>query len=152
MVKMMIKRLTTGDEARACEISEKIYGRKIGPEQVSEFLTNPLNHLLAAYIGGELAAFLVAYELQRNDGLPNMMYLHRIDTLEQYRRRGAGRALITELKRICRERGVCKMWVLSETTEGALGLYAATGGRLCEGAAVMFEYEDFREMKGSIEE
>lgn len=135
-----VRRLGVGDEERAIEIAERIYDRRIGPADVREFLANQANYLLGAYIGGEFAAFLVAHELQRNDGLPNMMYLHRIDTVEEHRRKGAASAVINELKHICRERRICKMWVIADN-EIAGKLYESIGGKRCTGEDVVYEYE-----------
>ncbi len=135
-----VRRLGIGDEDKAVEIAEKVYGRRIGPEDVRGFLANPSNYLLGAYIRGEFAAFLAAHELQRNDGLPNMMYLHRIDTVDKHRRKGAAKACIGELKRMCVERGICKMWVISDN-EIAGKLYASTGGRRCIVEDAIYEYE-----------
>ncbi len=140
MEQIEVRRLGVGDEDRAIEIAERIYGRSIGPTDLSAFLANDLNHLLAAYIDGQFAAFLVAHELQRNDGLPNMMYLHRIDTVEEHRRKGAASAIINELIRLAKERGCCKMWVIADN-EIAGRLCESTGGKRCTGDDVIYDYE-----------
>lgn len=140
MEQIEVRRLGVGDEDRAIEIAERIYGRSIGPTDLPAFLANDLNHLLAAYIDGQFAAFLVAHELQRNDGLPNMMYLHRIDTVEEHRRKGAASAIINELIRLAKERGCCKMWVIADN-EIAGRLYESTGGKRCTGDDVIYDYE-----------
>lgn len=140
MQQIEVRRLGVGDEDRAIEIADRIYGRQIGPSEVRDFLANDANYLLGAYIGGEFAAFLVAHELQRNDGQPNMMYLHRIDTVEEHRRKGAASAIINELVRLAKERGCCKMWVIADN-EIACKLYEATGARRDTGENVVFSYE-----------
>jgi len=140
MEQIEVRRLGIGDEERAVEIADRIYGRSIGPSEVMEFLANDANYLLGGYIGGEFAAFLVAHELQRNDGLPNMMYLHRIDTVEEHRRKGAASAIINELIRLAKERGCCKMWVIADN-EIAGKLYESTGGKRCTGDDVIYDYE-----------
>lgn len=138
--KIEVRRLGIGDESLAVEIADRIYGRQIGPVEVHDFLANPSNYLLGAYICGEFAAFLVAHELQRNDGLPSMMYLHRIETVEKHRRKGAGSAIVDELKRLSLERGCCKMWVISDN-DIAGEFYASTGGKRCVVEDAIYEYE-----------
>jgi ribosomal protein S18 acetylase RimI-like enzyme len=133
-----VRRLGPGDEALARELAAAFYGA----EGINAaFLPEGRNYLLAGYVDGALAGFLVAYELGRLEREEVMTYLHRLDVLPEYHRRGVGRALVEKLKALARERGYFKMFVItSRTNDAATALYEATGGRVVPEADAVFEY------------
>ncbi len=135
-----IKRLKQGDEALAKGIVERFWPKgKLNPE----FLAGEANHLLAAYAEGGLVGFLYAYELQRIETEKPMIFLYSIDVLPEHLKQGAGKRLIQELKKICRERNVTKMFVLTEEANAAaMRLYESTGGIRQSPDAVMFVYRE----------
>ncbi len=95
-----------------------------------EFLLNHMNYLLAAYVDNSLAGFTYAYELDWIDRREPMMFFYSIDVLSEYRQQGIGKRLVQELKRICTERSVSKMFVLTdEGNTAAMRLYQFTGGK-----------------------
>jgi ribosomal protein S18 acetylase RimI-like enzyme len=58
-----------------------------------------------------------------------MMFLYEAGVLAQYRRRGLGRALVEELKRLARESDCRKMFVPTQASnEAAMALYRSAGG------------------------
>jgi ribosomal protein S18 acetylase RimI-like enzyme len=134
-----VKRLGPGDEALAGEVAAAFYGADgINPS----FLADDRNYLLAGYVDGALAGFLAAYELGRLERGEVMTYLHRLDVLPEFHRRGVGRALIEKLKALAAERGSFKMFVItSRDNDAATALYEATGGQIIRGSDVVFEYE-----------
>ena len=68
-----------------------------------------------------------------------MVCLYEVGVSASHRRRGVGRAMIDELKRICREAAVMKIWVIaSRSNEAAMRLYAGTGGREAGADDVVF--------------
>jgi len=131
--------LKHGDEESAREIVNRFW-----PEGKlnAEFFTKETNYLLAAYVDNVFAGFLYAYELDRFDGIEPMMFLYSIDVLPEYRRLGVAKRLITELKRICAERSVCKMFVLThEENQPAMKLYQSTKGKRELPDNVLFVYK-----------
>jgi ribosomal protein S18 acetylase RimI-like enzyme len=121
-----VERLTTGDEDRAREIIDAFYP---AGEFNEDFLSDRRNYLLAAYVDGEFAGFLYAYELARLEREAPMMFLYSIDVLPECREKGVGKKLIEELKSICAERGFMKMYVITgEENEAAKKLYGSAGG------------------------
>jgi ribosomal protein S18 acetylase RimI-like enzyme len=62
--------------------------------------------------------------------------------VERFRRRGAGLALLEELKRLGTELGCTSIWVLTdEGNPGAMAMYAKAGGVWNGEGQVMFEIE-----------
>lgn len=63
-----------------------------------------------------------------------MVILYEVETAEEFRRQGLGRAMVDEFVRICRERGFVKAWVPTNASNtAAIALYASAGGeRLSE--------------------
>jgi ribosomal protein S18 acetylase RimI-like enzyme len=135
-----VKRLKQGDEELAREI---IAGFWPDGQLKDEFFSKETNYLLAGYVDGVFAGFLYAYELDRIDQQNPMMFLYSIDVLAEYRRQGIGKRLIEEIKSICTERRVCKMFVLThEGNEPAMRLYQSTGGKRDIPDNVLFEYKE----------
>ncbi|MBI1742590.1 GNAT family N-acetyltransferase [Candidatus Acetothermia bacterium] len=125
-----IQRLGPGDKEKACMVAEIHKSLRPSREYMAEFLANPRNYLIVAYVGEEPTGFILGYELQRVDRRNPMMFLYEIGTSENHRRKGIGRALVSELDRICRERKFMKMYVFTdEANVAAMGLYQATGGK-----------------------
>jgi ribosomal protein S18 acetylase RimI-like enzyme len=121
-----VERLTPGDEDRAREIVDAFFP---AGELNESFLSDRRNYLLAAYVDGEFAGFLYAYELARLERKAPMMFLYSIDVLTAYREKGLGKKLVEELKSICAERGFMKMYVITgEGNEAAMSLYKSAGG------------------------
>lgn len=135
-----VKRLRRGDEELASEIVAKFWSKG----RLNEgFLSKDANFLIAAYVEDNLAGFLYAYELERVETDRPMMFLYSIDVLPEYQSQGVGKSLISELKKICRERNVTKMFVLTEEANtAAMRLYESTGGRRQSPDAVMFAYKE----------
>ena len=134
-----VKRLGPGDEALAGEVAATFYG---ADGINAAFLADGRNYLLVAYVEGAVAGFLVGYELPRLERGKAMTYLHRLDVLPEFHRRGVGRALVENLKALAAERGSSKMFVItSRANDAATALYVATGGRVIPGSDVVFEYK-----------
>ncbi|MBN2380611.1 GNAT family N-acetyltransferase [candidate division WOR-3 bacterium] len=135
-----VKRLKQGDEGLVQDIIDKFWsGKKLN----HAFLSKETNYLLAAYVGGIFAGFAYAYELDRIEREEPMMFFYSIDVLPEYRRQGVGKRLISELKRICAERNVSKMYVLTdEANAAAMKLYQSTGGKRAPPDSALFVYKE----------
>jgi aminoglycoside 3-N-acetyltransferase I len=92
------------------------------------FLSCPENVWIVAFDDGVPVGYLVAYLLDRVDRDQQMMFFYEIGVAESHRRRGVGKRLIGELKSICREADVMKMWVpTGRSNVAATRLYSSTG-------------------------
>jgi GNAT superfamily N-acetyltransferase len=98
------------------------------PNAMQVFLANPLNYLLVAVEGEKPMGYLFAYELQRPDREQSMMFLYDITVLEQYRKKGVGTALVEQLKALCNNQHIMKMFVPTNRSNiPAINLYQKTG-------------------------
>ena len=96
-----------------------------------EFLSRPENVLIVAFDGGAPVGYIVAYLLDRIDRQQQMTFFYEIGVAESHRRRGIGKQMIGELKAICRDSDVMKMWVpTGRSNEAATRLYARSNERL----------------------
>ena len=139
---MEIRRLLQTDHM----LVQQIVSRKmeiVAAERISAFLENDFNYVIAAIESNRVIGFVLAYELQRYDK-HNMMYIHEVDVLPAYRRKGIGSRLLEEVKRICKEKTLCKLFlVTTQSNIPACSLYEATGGQVQEEDAVIYCYEEF---------
>jgi ribosomal protein S18 acetylase RimI-like enzyme len=91
------------------------------------FLRTPGHHLLIAEEDGAPAGFVSGVELTHPDK-GTEMFLYELAVDEAFRRRGIGKALVTELLAIARSHGCYDMWVLTDhDNDAALATYRSTG-------------------------
>lgn len=107
--------------------SEVFDDRKSHSAPQPERLAN--NHILclAGLVGGKVVGGLTAYELPALGKAKNDIYLYDLAVLPEFRRQGIARALIEELLKQARERGVDSVWVQADTDEDdapAIALYS----------------------------
>jgi len=131
-----IRRLREGDEDAAVRVVEEvkfrmdeIVGRSVDPAYMRGFLADDRHYLVAAYVEDEPVGMLLGYRLSRLDGRPPMMFVWELGVVEHHRRRGIGRALVEEAKRLGNEDGCRSMLIPTETSnEAAMALYRSAGG------------------------
>ena len=135
---MIIRRLGPGDEDVVRRLAT--YG---APARVDELLADERTIFLVAFEDGEPVGFVLAYELLRRHGSPSMLFVYEVEVAEPHRGRGVATALLRELGRLARERGVPKGFVLTERANvAAMALYSSAGGRNpSEDVVWQFEYE-----------
>lgn len=133
------RRLGAGDEAEVFQTGHLFDG--LEPSAIAEFLNSPSDHLLLAYLDGEAVGSLIAHELLRLDGPPEML-LYEIGTDERFQRRGVARALIEALKTLARKRGCRGIFVPTNASNfPAMALYESTGGKREAQDDVIFVYD-----------
>jgi len=133
---MALRRLTAGDEDAACRLIEGVKfeiddrrGESLARSAMSKVLADERAYLLGAYVDDRPVGMAYGYCLPRLDGPRPMMFLYEVGVLEQHRRKGIGRALLEEMKRLAQARDCRKMFVpTSAANEPALALYRAGGG------------------------
>ena len=146
---MIVKRMSVGDEAIAKLAIQKLKNEapmhlrvRLDTEYLREFLSCERNYFLVTLIGEQPVGFILAYRLMRVDRDQDMMLFYEIVVDVKNRNHGVGKLLIKELKNICREEKIMKMWVLTNRSNlAAVGLYKETGGIEDEsGDEVSFTY------------
>jgi aminoglycoside 3-N-acetyltransferase I len=143
---MRVRRLGVEAVALAGEAVRSLKGPappdSSGDRHLRPFLARPENILLVAEEDGAPVGFLVAYVLDRVDRSRTMVCLYEIEVSPASRRRGIGRAMVTELLALCRRGNAAKIWVVaSRSNAAAMRLYASTGARAAAPDDVVFVYE-----------
>ena len=136
----IIRRLKTGDEVLAMQVVN-VVKREDEPvislvtvEMMNAFLANEQNYLIAAIVDDLVVGFATAYRLDRIDRSAAMLCCYEIGVLSTHRRQRIGTGIVEELKRLCSEEGLIKMWLFTnDSNTAAMALYRATGGE--QGAA-----------------
>jgi len=140
------RRLGTGDEDAAVRVIEglkfamdKVVGVSVAPAYMHTFLADSRHYFIAAYVGGEPVGYVFAYRLSRFDGRPPVLLIYEVAVAEHHRRRGIGRALMEEVKRLAQEAGCGKMVVPTKrSNEAAMALYRSAGGEEGDADATAF--------------
>jgi aminoglycoside 3-N-acetyltransferase I len=110
-------------------------------EYLKKLLTKNDFHVLVALQNDKLIGGLTAFELPMYKEEVNEMFLYEIAVEQEYRKMGVAKALIENLKNICRDKGIKGMYVGTSTDNiPAMRLYKATGGEADEKIA-WFVYE-----------
>ena len=85
---------------------------------------------LVAMNGDEVIGGLAAYELEKFEQDRREIYIYDLAVSERYRRRRVATSLITELKRLAKERGAYVIYVQADKgDEAAIRLYESLGTR-----------------------
>ena len=132
---MEIRRLGPGDE----DVVRAVATRPLPPEL--ELLHDERTVFLVAFEEEEPVGFVLAHELPRRHDPPKKLLVYEIDVREDRRRQGIGKALLAELARSARQRGIRHGWVLTDhDNEAALALYQSAGGKPRSVVELDFEY------------
>jgi ribosomal protein S18 acetylase RimI-like enzyme len=127
------RKLMAGDLDMVMNLNRDYWDGFIYRKNAEEFLSDPKNWLYAAVGGSCIIGFVYGYELKRlnNDG--NMLYIHGVEVMEQYRRSGIGFRMMSELKQECCALGFGKLFLVTGSNNtGANALYRELGGQICE--------------------
>jgi ribosomal protein S18 acetylase RimI-like enzyme len=82
---------------------------------------------------------VLCYELPHPDG-EDMLYVHELDTHPDFRRQGVGQALMQELFKIAKERGLSEVWLgADDDNQAANALYRKLGPSE-EGSTTTYSY------------
>ncbi|MFJ8434042.1 GNAT family N-acetyltransferase [Kitasatospora sp. NPDC094019] len=100
------------------------------PERVAteRFLTDERHHLLIAYVDDVPAGMVTGVEMTHPDK-GTEMFLYELGVDESFRGRGVGRALVSALADLSRERGCYGVWTITdEENAAAQATYRGAGG------------------------
>ncbi len=122
--------------------AQSFKGRFPDADTMEDFLAAGQNILLVAEEEGTPLGLLLAYRLARWDQPRPMMFVYEIEVLEPYRRQGIGRALVAEIRRISRQAGCLKLFLITNASNtAAMALYASTGARRSADDDVLLSYD-----------
>ncbi|HUC23537.1 MAG TPA: GNAT family N-acetyltransferase [Streptosporangiaceae bacterium] len=137
---MEIRRIRQGKDVQA---AQALFDRRPRPEATDRFLADDRHHLLIAYLDGVPAGMITGVEMTHPDK-GTEMFLYEMGVGEPFRGQGIGKALVSAIADLARERGCYGMWVLTEEENlAAQATYSRAGGNL-EQTQVMFGW-DFRD-------
>jgi len=141
---MTVERLQEGDEEKAQVVAGRLCGSPGGRDKLARFLADDNNILLVCYLEDEPVGFALAYRLERIDARAPMLYLHELDVATKHHRKGVGRALVNELKQICAEQHLSKLFVMTTRSNApAANLFEASGGMVSAADDVMYRFKHF---------
>ena len=132
-------RIERAGSADALAAVQPLFDHALRPEAVERFLADPTHHLLVAYNGeAETAAGFVSGVEMTHPDKGTEMFLYELGVDEAHRGRGIGRALVSALATLARERDCYGMWVLTDHgNEAALATYRRAGGTAEDGQVVL---------------
>lgn len=135
-----IRLLTAGDLGLLDRVAPDVFDHDIDPKLAREFLQDPRHHLAVAVDGGLVVGFASAVHYVHPDK-PAEMWINEVGVGPGHRRQGLGQALLAALFERGKQLGCREAWVLtSPANRGAMGLYAAVGGRRMEDPPEMFTF------------
>jgi GNAT superfamily N-acetyltransferase len=131
---MEIRRLGPGDEEVVAALATRTAH--------TELLHDERTYFLVAFEGEEPVGFVLAHDLPRRHDPPTKLLVYEVDVQEGHRGRGVGTALMQELARLARARGITHGWVLTDRdNEAAMALYESVGGKPRDVVEWDFDYE-----------
>ena len=112
-------------------------------DATERFLSEPGHHLLIAYVDGEPVGMVTGVEMTHPDK-GTEMFLYELGVDEAHQRRGIGRALVSALATLARQRDCYGMWVLTDDDNAAaMGAYRSAGGVVGETSRLLsWEFSD----------
>ena len=109
---------------------EGYHGPPAGPEHLEKLLADDKFIALAAYVDGEMAGAIAAYELVKFEAERSEIYIYDLAVIERYRRQGVATTLIAAVQDIGRIKGAWVVFVQADPPdEPAVALYDKLGTR-----------------------
>jgi ribosomal protein S18 acetylase RimI-like enzyme len=101
-------------------------------DATERFLSEPGHHLLIAYVGDQPVGFVTGVEMVHPDK-GTEMFIYELGVDEAHLGMGIGRALVSALATLARERDCYGMWVLTDDDNvAAVAAYRAAGAAVGE--------------------
>jgi ribosomal protein S18 acetylase RimI-like enzyme len=122
---MEIRRIS---QFEAVELAGHLFDAPPQEGATQRFLADERHHLLIAYVDGVPAGMITGVEVTHPDK-GTEMFLYELGVDESFQGRGVGKALVSALADLARERDCYGMWVVTgEDNEAALATYSRAGG------------------------
>jgi ribosomal protein S18 acetylase RimI-like enzyme len=128
-----IRELSSGSAAQLIELFAEVLpdsptARADRPDEAEAFLRESSSFVLGAYVGDEPIGLAWGLQMRSPSGRLTT-YVHELDVHDQWRRRGAGSALVREAMSLARRRGSTRFWLSTGGhNEVARALYESLGG------------------------
>jgi ribosomal protein S18 acetylase RimI-like enzyme len=120
-----IRRITDSEAVKA---AQALFDHRLRQEAVDRFLGDDGHHLLIAYKDDLPAGMITGVEMTHPDK-GTEMFLYELAVDEPFQRQGLGKALVSALADLARERGCYGMWMLTEDDNlAAQATYERAGG------------------------
>ena len=111
-------------------------------KQGNKFIADDNNALFVAYWENNISGFLTAYRLQRFDKRKAEILIYDVGVDKNFRQKGIGKVLISEVKKWAKEVEADEVWVLTNTSNlPALALYKSSGESIVESDVIMFTFK-----------
>lgn len=122
---MEIRRIT---QVEAVQDAGHLFDTPPLPEATEKFLADERHHLLIAYADDVPAGMVTGVEMTHPDK-GTEMFIYELGVDESFRGRGIGRALVSALADLARERNCYGMWTVTEEDNAAArATYRRAGG------------------------
>jgi ribosomal protein S18 acetylase RimI-like enzyme len=144
----LVRRLTPADASLARQVTAVFHGRDIPADYLRHYLTNPNNYLFVAEVDGELTGFLTAHRLDRFNRTETQLFIYEIETLEPFRRRGVGSALMNQILEMSRTEKIEAFVFTNHSNTVAVQFYKSLGGLIESGDELMFEFRPWESSGG----
>ena len=109
---------------------EGYHGPPAGPDHLEKLLADNKFIALVAYVDGEMAGAIAAYELVKFEAERSEIYIYDLAVIDRYRRQGVATALIAAVQEIGRDKGAWVVFVQADPPdEPAVALYDKLGTR-----------------------
>jgi ribosomal protein S18 acetylase RimI-like enzyme len=132
-----IERIT--DDVDAVLAASDLFDLPAVAEHTRRFLAAPDHFLLLAYVEDEPVGFISGIETVHPDKGAEM-FLNELAVATAFRRRGIGKALVTALRDLARERGCLAMWVLTDHDNDAARATYESAGSTAGTSHVMYDF------------
>jgi ribosomal protein S18 acetylase RimI-like enzyme len=135
-----IKILRRGDEGILASVAEGTFDYAVDRGLAEEFLNDARHHLAVGLEKGVVIGMASAVHYVHPDKRPEL-WINEVGVAPAHRGQGLGKALLSALLDIGREKGCTEAWVLTDRPNlPAMRLYSSLGGTPAPSDQVMFTF------------
>jgi ribosomal protein S18 acetylase RimI-like enzyme len=136
-----IKLLRSGDEAQLERVAPGVFDEPLDAKATRAFLADHRHHLAVAIDDGHVVGFVSAVLYVHPDKPRPELWINEVAVASNYRRRGAGKAMLSALLAFAQSAGCSEAWVLTDRrNDAAMRLYSSLGGDAASEDTVMFTF------------
>ncbi len=137
---MTLKVLGTEDHALLSNVPAGLFDNPIDPVEATRFLTDPLHHIVLAFVD-ELAVGMGSGTVLYHPDKKPSFFINEVGTRDGWTRQGIATAVCNRLFTLARSLGCEGIWLGTEAdNDAAIGLYRALEGVELRG--VYFGWDD----------
>lgn len=141
---MAILRLKKHDINTLQDVLRLFYNSQSNQEQMIKYLSDDKNYILIHKEDQQVTGFAYGYELQRFDGKKNMLYVHQVEVLPEFRNQGIGKQLMQEFIKLASLNKCGRIFLITnKSNESAINLYRSVKGKTPSEDDIVFVIEDY---------